>query len=293
MSRFWPALVAVLALGWMAFIFDWPVVLAALAEIRPCPLLPVIALLGLGIYCCCALRWIAINQLPWRLDVFRDVQAYVAVTIAIGIATPMQAGEALKLKFARDAGLPLGASAVNLALERLIDLAILVGFTIGGLVHMFRYPVWLAVMAALVPFLAGLALPDLGQRWARAWPRLARWVGAPLTASALAIVAFASLGKWIFTLASWLAVLGAVGPMPDVGQAMLLIGAVTTVSILSAVPAGLGVQELSARALLTAMDRTPAEAEIGALALRLLLPMMLAVGFAHVPLLWRRRSPHG
>jgi uncharacterized membrane protein YbhN (UPF0104 family) len=81
--------------------------------------------------------------------------------------------------------------------------------------------------------------------------------------------------------------------MPDIGEAMLLIGAVTTASIVSAVPAGLGVQELSARALLATMGHSATQAETGALALRLLLPLMLAIGFAHMPLLWRKRGLHG
>ncbi|MGG5818207.1 lysylphosphatidylglycerol synthase domain-containing protein [Falsiroseomonas sp. HW251] len=284
LARAWPVLVGAAALGWVALTFDWGQAGAALARIRPWPLLPEVFLLSLAVYAACAVRWMAISRLPWRARTMASVHAYVTVTIALGIATPMQLGEALKVKYARDAGLPLGASAVNLVQERLLDLAAIAAMAAAGLLHGLTGSAALALAALLLPVPVAL-LPRLGRRWIARSPRLLAWTGPPLPAPAVGAVLAATVAKWGLTLATWLALLAAVDVVPGPWQGMLLLGAVAGAGIVSMVPAGLGVQEVSAMALLAAMGYPAEAAEAGALALRLLLPVMLVIGVLHLPLL--------
>lgn len=292
LARLWPVLAGAAALGWVAFAFDWAQAGAALARIRPWPLLPELILLSLGVYAACAARWMALSRLPWRPRTMAEVHAYVTVTIALGIATPLQLGEALKVKYARDGGLPVGASAVNLLQERLIDLAAIASLTLAGLLHLVTGSIALGLAALALPLPVAL-LPRLGRRWAMRSPRIAAWIGPPLPAVAIAVVLAATLAKWSLTLATWLTLLGAVGVFPGAWQGMLLLGAVAGAGVVSMVPAGLGVQEVSAMALLVAMGYPPEAAEAGALALRLLLPVMLVIGILHLPLLRRGAPKHG
>lgn len=290
--RAWPVLVGAAAVGWVLLTFDWAEAGAALARIRPWPLVPELFLLSLGVYAACTARWMAISRLPWRARTLVGVHGYVTVTIAIGIATPMQIGEALKVKYARDAGLPLGASAVNLVQERLIDLAAVAAMAAAGLLHWLTGSAALAMTALLLPLPVAL-LPRLARRWIARSPRLLAWTGAPLPAPAVAAVLAATAVKWGLTLATWLALLAAVDVAPGVWQAMLLLGGVAVAGIVSMVPAGLGVQEASAMAFLAAMGYSPEAAQAGALALRLLLPVMLLIGVLHLPLLRRGAPDHG
>jgi uncharacterized membrane protein YbhN (UPF0104 family) len=287
LARAWPALIGAAALAWVFFAFDWALAIAALARIDPWSLLPWLALICLGIYAASTARWIALNGLPWRWRVLRDVQSYVAISIAIGLATPMQVGEALKVKYARDSGVSLGASATKLVLERLLDLACVAALVGAGLLQRLGVPPALALLLLALPLLV-LTLSVLVPLRLRDGSRIAGWIGPPLPIGAVCVTAIATAAKWALTLWLWLSLLAAIGITPGIWQGMMLVGLVALAGIVSMVPAGLGVQEVSAAVLLAAMGYPAGQAEAGALALRLLLPVMLVVGLAHWPLLRRR-----
>ncbi len=292
LACYWPMLLGGGVLAWIALTVDWLQLREVMRSVRAWPLLPVLALLALGTYCACAVRWMAINRLPWRGRVLRDVYLYVTVAIALGMATPMQMGEALKLKYARDAGLSFKASVTSLALERVIDLAAIAALVGAGILHWTTGSRALAAAALAVPSLV-ILLPRLGRRWTLHCPPFAAKLGPPLPASGVAVVLAATYVKWGVTLAAWLTLLAAVDVALTIWQGMLLLGMTAVAAILSMVPAGLGVQEVSAMALLEAMGFPGWQAEAGALVLRLMLPVMLAIGCAHLLLLSRSPGSHG
>jgi uncharacterized membrane protein YbhN (UPF0104 family) len=276
--------------------FDWASILVQLGGINLWPLLGAMGAITLAVFLTCALRWMAINQLPWRCRTVANVYVYVSVVIGAAIATPMQLGEILKVRFARDAGLPFGRSAVNLALERVIDLAAITGMLAGGLVFGATASSGLASLAVLGIFLAGMCAPAVLQGCARRFgarpwgERLASLAGEPLPALRLAVVALTTLVKWGLTLLVWMLAITTVGLPVSFWQSMLLVGGVTGLSIISLVPGGIGVQEVSVRALLVMLGHDPLQSEAAALVLRLFTPVMAGLGLAHIPLLSRKRA---
>lgn len=294
-KRWWPVALALFACAYALNHFDWRSVGDALPRVPVIPLLAETSILALAVFTACALRWVAVNGMPWRLSEVRGVYVYVSVVIGASIATPLQLGEILKLKFARDAGLPLGSSVVNLALERIIDLSAIAGMTIGGLAYAEFGSVLVAIAAMAIPFAAGLAMPRFvhwaSARFAHTWigARLTAVSGDPLPANALMIIALCTVAKWALTLIAWTAIAGAVGVWLTFPQGMLLVGLVTMVSLLSMIPAGIGVQEVSVRAILIAMKFDPIQAETAAILLRIFTPVVVVLGLAHLPFLMQSR----
>ncbi len=162
-NRWWAIVVALLACGYALERFDWRKVGDTLAGISLLPLIIETSAVTLAIFAACTLRWIAISGLPWRGTVIRDVYIYIAVVIGTSAATPMQLGEMLKIKFARDSGLPFGSAVVSLALERLIDLAAIGGMAVGGLAYVIFGSLALTLATVAVSLAAGLAAPALLQ----------------------------------------------------------------------------------------------------------------------------------
>ena len=297
LRRWWPMALAILLSAFVLGSFDWEGILRQLAGIVLWPLLAAMVGITLVIFLTCALRWMAINQLPWRWRTLSDVYVYVSVVIGAAIATPMQLGEILKVRFARDSGLPFGRSVVNLALERVIDLAAITAMVMGGLVFSTLHSNALAISAGIGILAAGMGAPALlqwvaGRFGRRAWgERLKGLVGEPLPLAQLAVVAVTSVAKWGLILLVWMLAMATAGLTISFWEGMVLVGGVTGLSIISLVPGGIGVQEVSVRALLVMMGHDAAASEAAAIVLRLFTPVVVGLGLAHVPLLSRKRPP--
>jgi uncharacterized membrane protein YbhN (UPF0104 family) len=72
---------------------------------------------------------------------------------------------------------------------------------------------------------------------------------------------------------------------------MLLVAVVTTITTLSMVPGGIGVAEVSSRAILISFGVPPVSAEAAAIGIRLLSPLMIALGLLHLPALMLAKAP--
>ena len=126
----------------------------------------------------------------------------------------------------------------------------------------------------------------------RAWgERLKGLVGEPLPLAQLAVVAVTSVAKWGLILLVWMLAMATAGLTISFWEGMVLVGGVTGLSIISLVPGGIGVQEVSVRALLVMMGHDAAASEAAAIVLRLFTPVVVGLGLAHVPLLSRKRPP--
>ncbi len=114
-------------------------------------------------------------------------------------------------------------------------------------------------------------------------------VDGVLRLSRLALMIILTVVKWIIAALCWQVALGCVGCWLGLADCMLTISTVSIVSMLSFIPAGLGIQEISLTAMLTALGHSHDTAQAGSLAVRLLLPVMVVLGLLHLPgVAWRQ-----
>ncbi|WP_395450917.1 lysylphosphatidylglycerol synthase transmembrane domain-containing protein [Aminobacter sp. UC22_36] len=297
--RLWLVVIAVLAVAFTFYQFDLPALAKVLPTIPFGFLLLLMSVVTLSVFAVCCVRWIAISQLPWSLSVFARVYCYISFVIGASIVTPFQLGELLKIKFAHQSGLKLGKSAVNIALERILDLATIAALGAAGFIHLHTGSVPLSIGAVVALIAAGLMAPMMLQAYVgrlgeTPWgARMRALVGESLPIGRLAIVGLATILKWGLTLVAWVLIVRTVYVDFSIWQGAFLVGAVTMISILSMVPGGVGVQELSVRAILVGMGAEPSQAEAAAIILRLFTPVMVFLGLAHLPFLYRKSDPTG
>lgn len=299
LRRYWPIAFGLVACALALHQFDWASMATILPSVPVGWLLVVMSSLTMVVFVVCACRWVAISQLPWSLAVFPRVYCYTAFVIGASIVTPLQMGELLKVRFAQESGLKIGNSAVNVALERIVDLATIAGMGLAGLVFVKTGSGFLSLVAMLVVFAAGMATPTVlhlvvdrlsDSPFAT---RIRSFAGETLPASRLAALGVTTALKWALTLLAWILILQAVNVHLSIPQGALLVGSVTAISILSMIPGGIGIQELSVRAILLGMGVEPANAEAAAMVLRLFTVVMIALGLAHLPFLYKKSNSSG
>lgn len=299
LRRYWPLAFGLVSCGLALHQFDWASIATILPSVPVGWLLVLMAVLTTLVFVTCACRWVAISQLPWSLTVFPRVYCYTAFVIGASIVTPLQMGELLKVRFAQESGLKIGNSAMNVALERILDLATIAGMGLAGLVFVQTGSSFLSLGAMLIVFAAGMGTPTVlfvvvGRLGESPFATRMRSVaGEGLSASRLAALGVTTALKWALTLLAWILILEAVNVDLPIPHAALLVGSVTAISILSMIPGGIGIQELSVRAILLELGVDPANAEAAAIVLRLFTVVMIALGLAHLPFLYKKSNSSG
>ncbi len=287
-KRGWPWLLGAAAVGYAARSYDWAAVLPVVARIPAGRFLALEIVLILGVFAACAWRWAVVTNLALRGEAALRVFMYTSVSVAIGQVTPLQLGEALKIRFARSNGLPIRRSTVSMIVERVVDLMVVFDLAGGGLLHRCGASLGWTGLAVLVPPAALLCLPVLIDRLkGRFTPlaRLASFGGADriIEPSRLALLIILTAVKWVAAALSWQVALSCVGCWIGLADCLLTIATVSVVTMLSMVPGGLGVQELSVAAMLTALGNPPDIAQAGSIAVRMVLPVMVLLGLAQLP----------
>ncbi len=291
--RLWPVLVALIACLVIFYQFDWHNMLVLLPTLPVGRLLLTMSVGALLVFAICAMRWIAISQLSWRPGVMMRVHCYVSLSIVASLVTPFQLGELVKIRFAKEAGLKVGNSAINVVLERILDLSTIAAMGGAGYVYLQTGHILVSISTMLALFLVGVTIPLVLKAYLKKYNGkrfgvIARSLAGPtLPLSSLFVVVIMTFLKWGLTLATWMLILKVVNVDLTVSQGSFLVGVVTAIAIISMIPGGLGVQELSVRAILIGMGTEPLHAETAAIVLRLFTPVMVFVGLAHLPFLYR------
>ncbi len=293
--RAWPWAVAIAAVLYAGWSFDWAAVGPAIARMPAGQFILVEGLLLVGVFAASAGRWMAVTNLLPSLFVFLQVYAYTSLAVVVGQVTPMQLGEALKIKFAQISGLPVRRSAVSLLIERLVDLAVIVDLAGVGLLQRYHAGTGLIGAALLIPLTAVFCASRAAQ-WARRRfpnPRASAWLGTPedhLSDLRLTVLVALTIVKWVTVALLWQFALRCVGCLIGLADCMLTVATVSVISMLSMVPGGFGVQELSLKPMLVSFGTTPDMAEAGSIAIRLVMPLMIILGLLQSPALLRRSS---
>ncbi len=299
LRRYWPVVFGLLACALALRQFDWASMAMILPSVPIGWLLGIMSCVTMVVFLVCACRWIAVTQLPWSLAVFPRVYCYTAFVIGASIVTPLQLGELLKVRFAQESGLKIGNSAVNVAMERILDLATIAGMGNSGLIYVQTGSAVMSAAAILAAFAAGMSAPAVlhlcvGRLGTSPFTDSIRsFAGTTLPPARLAALGLTTAMKWGLTLLGWMLILRAVNIDLSIPQSALLVGSVTAISILSMIPGGIGIQELSVRAILLGMGIEPSNAEAAAIVLRLFTVVMVALGLAHLPFLYQKSSSSG
>ncbi len=288
--RAWPYAVALACCGFALYAFDWREVLDIVSNVQWKFLLGVSIPLIFAIFVLRAIRWMAITGLKPRLSTFWDIYFYVAVAIAVATPTPMQMGEALKIKFAQRAGIAVGHSALGIILERIVDLSVI--FTMAALGLLWRHGYnWIMLPVALALVAGTLLIPALLQALSRflVGTRTGNFLGPVqrerMPFNRFLVLLACTMCKWASVALLWQAAVRSVDVDITLPDSMFLVSVVTAVATLSMVPGGIGVAEVSVRAILIGFGIPTIPAEAAAVAIRLLTPLLIGLGLLHLPFL--------
>jgi len=287
LRRLLPLLIGFAACTWALLMFNWSSIGVALLQFDYFHFLVVGIPLGLFVFLVRTLRWVAVAGLSFRPSALWRAHVQTAIAIATAAATPLQAGEVLKLKMARDdTGAGWAELGAAFALERMADVATL--FAIGALAFGLRgtSSFWLVVASLVVALLVALAPAGLRSLARLRLPARIGVALAPLSASRpsparMAVLGLCTVAKWWGVVVLWQAVFLSAGislSLADCGMAVVLVTISVTISL---VPGGIGVAEVSTQAVLLWLGVEPGLADAGAIMLRLLTPLVIGIGMLH------------
>lgn len=217
------------------------------------------------------------------------VATYMSTAVSLGLSavTPVQAGEVIKVVHAnRRFGAGAAASVGGFAFERVADLTVLLAMTFA-VGHLLLVPQQAIALTALIVVGLGvvfgaIAVWILHRFAAESVTEFIRGARVLLDRPALHLgVWTATIACWVLTAVLWKTALGGVGIDTSLQGAALLVGLVTLVGIAVLVPAGVGVSEATVTALLVQQGFAPEEGLAGALALRFITLIAIALGAGH------------
>jgi len=244
--------------------------------------------------CVVHLVYIVIRTWRWQVVVghanpgvrFFELYWITAIVVSLANVTPGQLGEALKIELLKRRGLLGRLPGIGgFITERLMDLLVVAamgaaGLVFGSGVHA-RYP-GLATAIGVVLAVCAVALYALRLR--PAGPA-SRWVaeirrgsGSPLVWTKMLVL---SLASWTFVGLGWQISLLAAGIHISLFEILWFIALVTLGTLLSFVPAGLGVTEVLAFASLADMGIPDVTAQAGAMMMRVYGLIIVGFGLLH------------
>lgn len=283
------AVFAVAALAIAAFAatagIDWRAVAGMLGAADTVGLLAIAPALTLSVWVLRAVRWkLTLDLIDRRLP---PIDLYLLSSMAIGLAavTPAQSGELMKAEFARrGAGAPIAESVALFAGERLYDVATLLVLTLAavamsGLAGGLPPAVMLAGGAGLVAVAAATVM--LARNSPAAANALGPFVRTMSTPSVAAGMAATTLACWLISGAVWRVALGSVGVELTLAATIALMGLVTFANLVNLAPGGVGTTEAGVAGFLLLQGTSPEAAAAGALAIRFLGFVAMALGAAH------------
>ena len=289
---FGPALAALLifscCLTYIVVTFDWGRVRSALGAPALLKLLLFLPILIICYWAARAWRWQLLLRTLQHKFPFWDVYYCTVISTSIANYSPFQSGEALKIEMLRrNACMDKTEGYASFLVERLMDLAVILVLATVAAGSLFG-PVFRAhvlILLGTVTILAWICLVFLRKRL------LAGGLPAALFRGGMA-----SLRSWrdvcgltLLTVLSWGLIgsmwrlcLQAIGVRLSLTQALHLVSLSTLSGLLSLVPGGLGVVEITNSKLLVIMGNSLAQSQTGAIAIRIIGLEMLIMALAHM-----------
>jgi uncharacterized membrane protein YbhN (UPF0104 family) len=220
---------------------------------------------------------------------FGQLYFWNALSLGLAVVTPMQSGELLKLRLLRqEARVDLTRGLATFATERIADMGVLALLALVA-VPLRRSVSDLTVILAIFGsvMVAALLLRALARsRWL---PALLRPFATALqdcadTLPRMATLLALTVGCWCVTAVGWQACLGSIGVELDFIAAVALVCVVTIVNVLSFIPGGLGISEVSTAVFLLQLGIPDTQAQAGAVIIRVYGLILVALSLLHLGL---------
>ena len=240
-----------------------------------------------------ALRWsLLLKTVNAERGNFLHLYLCTACCLALSIITPAQSGEAFKVEMLRKvAGLQRIEGYGCFAVERALDLLCIMQlamvamiFGIGrGLGLSLSLMAFLFILLCVAMVAAAWLATRVGPWRIRIRAMLGTFVGSPVR---LVLAWSLSMAGWLVVVAGWGVCIAAIGIWLSPLQLMFLTSAVTLLNVLSFVPGGLGVAEVSTVVALAHFGVSDALAQAGAIILRSYGLVIIFCGVIHFAI-WR------
>jgi len=218
---------------------------------------------------------------------FVDLYFCTSVSLSLSIFTPLQSGEMFKIELLKKndmiSRLPGYASFL---IERIVDLGVVLIMASLSLLFIInilpnRSYIYFIVGIPFIGFILGIIFfrkLRLKGRLQELLNNLWQGVGDLRTLFLVLSVSFLS---WASVAASWLIILYSGSIKISFVKSLALMSIVTLISILSLVPGGFGISEVSIAQILKEFGITAVNAQAGAIILRLYSLVAISFGLAH------------
>jgi glycosyltransferase 2 family protein len=242
----------------------------------------------LGFWALRALRWsLLLKTVNAAGGSFLGLYLCTACCLALSIVTPAQSGEALKVEMLRKVtGLQRFEGYSCFAIERAFDVLCVLQLGIAAMIlgvgHGLGLPVSFLVASCLLVCAATIATAFAATRFGPWKVRVRSMLGIFVASPSRLLLAWLySMVGWLVVVAGWGCCLAAAGVWLSPSQLMFVTSAVTLVNVLSLVPGGLGVSEVSTVVLLGHFGVPAAMSQAGAILLRAYGVVNLLFGCLH------------
>ena len=279
------ATLCAVCLAYVAHSFRWTEIVELLASARMSQILLGSSLAIVPYFWLRTLRWVLLLRTTGHPVPVARVFEFTAFAVGVAVLTPASAAEAIKVELLKRKGLADRAFGYSsFAAERVLDGLVLILIGAAGAVHsgLLGTPAQSAALAGAtalaVVVLCGFML---GRRRARAPGFLAAVIdtftlGYRAYAPALAI----SLLGWLCIGLGWQACFSSLSLEISLSGTLTVMALSTILSVLTFIPGGIGISEVSIAVLLELLGVEPAAAQTGALMIRAFGLWVLVLGLA-------------
>jgi uncharacterized membrane protein YbhN (UPF0104 family) len=284
-------LVLALCVRYIVVHFDWKEIRTVMQQGHPAMFIATTVACTLAYWALRTWRWRILlgttqaARIPWL-----DLYLCTASGLALALVTPFQSGEAVKVELLRKLGrIERFDGYSSFAIERLLDFG---SVLVLALIAVAADPVWglnsnvlvgVCCVFAIGILAVWLLIAKIG-RSAGGWlQRLQCYTARP---AALAGATILSLASWLIVVAAWHGCLRGVNISLPAIQSVGLTSVMTLVNILSLIPGAVGISEAGIAMFLQRIGHEAANAQAGALMVRVFSLIVIGLGILHF-LLWQ------
>jgi dTDP-4-amino-4,6-dideoxygalactose transaminase/uncharacterized membrane protein YbhN (UPF0104 family) len=267
-------ILCVFLVGYLYVFYQWDTSLKIVSEInifRYIAVITPIYALYIGVR---TVRWWLLVKAQNPKVLFFSLYSTSFIFLSLALVTPAQLGEVFKIETLKRLGQSMRLPSMgSFVLERLLDLVVVVFLGVLGLLmnkNIFEVSVNLIVMLISTGIIACILIYLLfkGKSCFRK-----KWIAHVLSGCGspkqLALLSSLTLVGWLLTVLTWDISLKTVNVNLSCSTLLGLVALVTLSTVISFVPAGLGIAEMSTIYVLTSINLPLPEAQSAALMLRL------------------------
>ena len=230
------------------------------------------------------LRWYVILRNENKSVSFFRLYLYTAIAVGFSTITPFQAGEALKVELLKKHDAARVSGYTGFAIEKILDILFILLFALIGLNAEFnaKFKIYIYIVVAGLIFFSIFFFALVFLLPYKKLDKLRQALKERVKIGVLVQASLLTFISWILTAVGWHLVLQSIGIYLDLHQIALLLSLTTLVGIISFVPGGVGVSEISISQILIKLGYETSLAQAGALAIRGYALVIIALAIIHL-----------